>query len=97
MTEKTEKSEKKRTCPVCLVVGMGGRGKTTLMQRLNSELHRRKIEKYVVNLDPAVAYVFFFISKNSHSDLNLENHTGRVTFRTERTLILETQWITQSL
>ena len=55
MTEKTENSEEKRNCPVCLVVGMGGSGKTTLMQRLNSELHRRKIEKYVVNLDPAVA------------------------------------------
>ena len=63
MTEKTEKSEKKRNCPVCLVVGMGGSGKTTLMQRLNSELHRRKIEKYVVNLDPAVAYVFFLFRR----------------------------------
>ena len=95
MTEKTEKSEKKRTCPVCLVVGMGGSGKTTLMQRLNSELHRRKIEKYVVNLDPAVAYVFFFISKNSHSDLNLKTYRA-VTFAGANIDIRDT-WITQSL
>ena len=36
------------------VIGMAGSGKTTFMQRLNSELHRKKEIPYVLNLDPAV-------------------------------------------
>lgn len=38
---------------VVLVIGMAGSGKTTLMQRLNSELHRLKKPGYIINLDPA--------------------------------------------
>eukprot|EP01116_Phalansterium_solitarium_P016596 TRINITY_DN387_c1_g1_i1.p1 TRINITY_DN387_c1_g1~~TRINITY_DN387_c1_g1_i1.p1 ORF type:complete len:358 (-),score=137.53 TRINITY_DN387_c1_g1_i1:251-1324(-) len=39
---------------VCLVIGMAGSGKTTLMQRLNAHLHTNKTPAYVINLDPAV-------------------------------------------
>jgi len=38
----------------CIVLGMAGSGKTTLMQRLNSHLHERKTPYYLINLDPAV-------------------------------------------
>jgi len=44
---------------VCLVIGMAGSGKTTLMQRLNAHLHAQKRPPYVINLDPAVAHVPF--------------------------------------
>lgn len=33
---------------------MAGSGKTTLMQRLNSEIHRHRKPGYIINLDPAV-------------------------------------------
>ena len=38
----------------CIVLGMAGSGKTTLMQRLNAHLHERKTPYYLINLDPAV-------------------------------------------
>ncbi|EOD35527.1 hypothetical protein EMIHUDRAFT_426517 [Emiliania huxleyi CCMP1516] len=38
----------------CIVLGMAGSGKTTLMQRLNSHLHEAKRPYYLINLDPAV-------------------------------------------
>eukprot|EP00735_Rhodelphis_limneticus_P001581 TRINITY_DN12225_c0_g1::TRINITY_DN12225_c0_g1_i1::g.13004::m.13004 TRINITY_DN12225_c0_g1::TRINITY_DN12225_c0_g1_i1::g.13004 ORF type:complete len:392 (+),score=73.87,sp/Q54C25/GPN1_DICDI/61.09/2e-135,ATP_bind_1/PF03029.12/3.1e-85,AAA_10/PF12846.2/5.6e-07,GTP_EFTU/PF00009.22/1.7e-06,AAA_17/PF13207.1/0.00013,AAA_17/PF13207.1/17,AAA_16/PF13191.1/4.6e-05,AAA_16/PF13191.1/1.3e+03,MMR_HSR1/PF01926.18/3.1e-05,AAA_18/PF13238.1/0.0083,AAA_18/PF13238.1/1.5e+03,AAA_18/PF13238.1/40,FeoB_N/PF02421.13/15,FeoB len=38
----------------CIVIGMAGSGKTTLMQRLNAHLHERNVPGYIVNLDPAV-------------------------------------------
>lgn len=38
----------------CIVLGMAGAGKTTLMQRLNAHLHERKTPYYLINLDPAV-------------------------------------------
>ena len=38
----------------CIVIGMAGSGKTTLMQRLNADLHEAKTPYYLVNLDPAV-------------------------------------------
>jgi len=41
----------------CIVLGMAGSGKTTLMQRLNAHLHERKTPGYVMNLDPAATYV----------------------------------------
>lgn len=37
-----------------IVVGMAGAGKTTFMQRLNSELSRADQRPYILNLDPAV-------------------------------------------
>ena len=33
---------------------MAGSGKTTLIQRINSHLHARKLPGYIINLDPAV-------------------------------------------
>lgn len=36
------------------VIGMAGSGKTTFLQRLNSELHRIHEKPYILNLDPAV-------------------------------------------
>ena len=41
----------------CIVIGMAGSGKTTLMQRFNAEAHMRSLPSYVVNLDPAVAHL----------------------------------------
>jgi len=38
----------------CLVIGMAGSGKTTLMQRLMVASEERGRERYVINLDPAV-------------------------------------------
>jgi GTPase SAR1 family protein len=42
-----------------LCIGMAGSGKTTFMQRLNSDLHARNKPPYVLNLDPAVFKVPF--------------------------------------
>lgn len=36
------------------LAGMAGSGKTTLIQRINSHLHARKLPGYIINLDPAV-------------------------------------------
>eukprot|EP00947_MAST-08B_sp_MAST-8B-sp1_P003400 g3400.t1 len=44
---------------VCIVLGMAGSGKTTLMQRLNAHVHQKKWPSYLMNLDPAVAEVPF--------------------------------------
>lgn len=38
----------------CIVLGMAGSGKTTLMQRIALHVQQQKIPSYVVNLDPAV-------------------------------------------
>ena len=38
----------------CIVIGMAGSGKTTLMQRLNAHLHEAQLPYYMINLDPAV-------------------------------------------
>lgn len=38
----------------CVVLGMAGSGKTTLMQRLNAYLHVQQTPYYLINLDPAV-------------------------------------------
>ncbi|KAL0210572.1 hypothetical protein RCL1_005008 [Eukaryota sp. TZLM3-RCL] len=43
----------------CLVVGMAGAGKTTLMQRLNAHVSQHSIPSYLINLDPAVLSVPF--------------------------------------
>lgn len=47
-------STAKKRPVACIVLGMAGSGKTTLMQRLNSHLHQRKTPYYLINLDPAV-------------------------------------------
>jgi len=45
----------KQTQPTCLIViGMAGAGKTSFVQRLNSFLHAKEQNPYVINLDPAV-------------------------------------------
>lgn len=47
-----------RAAPVCcIVIGMAGSGKTTLMQRLNAETHMAGQPAYIVNLDPAVTHL----------------------------------------
>ena len=39
---------------VCIIIGMAGSGKTTLMQRINAHVHQFKNPSYIINLDPAV-------------------------------------------
>jgi GTPase SAR1 family protein len=51
--------DKKKKPVVCIVIGMAGSGKTTLMQRLNAHLHMKKQPPYVINLDPATASIPF--------------------------------------
>lgn len=41
----------------CIMIGMAGSGKTTLMQRLNAEAHMARAPSYIVNLDPAVVHL----------------------------------------
>lgn len=45
-------NEKKPT--VCIVIGMAGSGKTTLMQRILSDCQLKNTAAYCLNLDPAV-------------------------------------------
>lgn len=47
-------SDTKKLPVVCIVVGMAGSGKTTLMQRINAHVHQHKMPSYIINLDPAV-------------------------------------------
>lgn len=42
---------------MCIVIGMAGSGKTTLMQRMNAFIHEKRHAGYIVNLDPAVSKV----------------------------------------
>jgi GTPase SAR1 family protein len=42
---------------VILVIGMAGSGKTTVMQRLNSQIRMEKKSPYIINLDPAVTHL----------------------------------------
>lgn len=41
----------------CIVLGMAGSGKTTLMQRINVHIHQNRLPSYIINLDPAVRTV----------------------------------------
>ncbi|KAI9282380.1 GPN-loop GTPase [Umbelopsis sp. AD052] len=50
-------TEKQPTTILC--IGMAGSGKTTLMQRLNADLHAKKTPPYILNLDPAVSSLPF--------------------------------------
>ena len=44
---------------VCIVIGMAGSGKTSLLQRINLYMIEKEKRGYYVNLDPAVASVPF--------------------------------------
>lgn len=52
--KKMEGKESSKSPIVCIVIGMAGSGKTTLMQRLNVFLHQQKKKRYILNIDPAV-------------------------------------------
>lgn len=47
-------SKTPRKPTACIVIGMAGSGKTTLMQRLNYHLNEAQRPYYLINLDPAV-------------------------------------------
>jgi GTPase SAR1 family protein len=36
---------------------MAGSGKTTLIQRINAHMHMKKMNGYIINLDPAVTHL----------------------------------------
>jgi GTPase SAR1 family protein len=48
---------KSERAAVCLVIGMAGSGKTTLMQRLQVDLQVHNCPSYFMNLDPAVGKI----------------------------------------
>eukprot|EP01080_Neovahlkampfia_damariscottae_P003242 gene3242-5685_t len=60
--------QKKPTC--CLVIGMAGSGKTTLMQRINAHVHEKKIPSYILNLDPAVNEVPYNVNIDIRDTVN---------------------------
>ena len=45
--------------PACIVLGMAGSGKTSLMQRIAAHLSMQNTPAYHINLDPAVTKVPF--------------------------------------
>ena len=57
MNDNLNSSVKKPT--VCIVIGMAGSGKTSLLQRINLYMLEKEKRGYYVNLDPAVASVPF--------------------------------------
>ncbi|GAQ82611.1 interacts with DNA repair protein XPA [Klebsormidium nitens] len=58
---------------VIIVIGMAGSGKTTLMQRLNAQLHMQKSRGYVVNLDPAVTSLPYSANIDIRDTINYKN------------------------
>eukprot|EP00941_MAST-03F_sp_MAST-3F-sp1_P002153 g2153.t1 len=56
MANNSSSTSSKRT-PACIILGMAGAGKTTLMQRLNAYARQKGKPAYIVNLDPAVLHV----------------------------------------
>eukprot|EP01117_Protostelium_nocturnum_P012023 TRINITY_DN4400_c0_g1_i2.p1 TRINITY_DN4400_c0_g1~~TRINITY_DN4400_c0_g1_i2.p1 ORF type:complete len:182 (+),score=46.61 TRINITY_DN4400_c0_g1_i2:85-630(+) len=52
-----DKNTAKKEPIVCIVIGMAGSGKTTLMQSLTEHLQEKEDPFYVLNLDPAVRHV----------------------------------------
>ena len=58
---------------VCLVIGMAGSGKTTLMQRLNIHLYKNKSKRYIVNLDPAVHKIPYKPNIDIRESVNYKN------------------------
>jgi GTPase SAR1 family protein len=55
---------------VCLVIGMAGSGKTTLMQRLHTHVHVNQLPSYFVNLDPAVTSVPYALNMDIRDTVN---------------------------
>ena len=53
-TGEKQPAAKTKKPTACIVIGMAGSGKTTLMQRLNADLHEARLPYYLINLDPAV-------------------------------------------
>ena len=47
-------TEENKKPPACLVIGMAGCGKTTIMQRMNAHIRTKRKVPYILNLDPAV-------------------------------------------
>ncbi|KAI8465789.1 MAG: GPN-loop GTPase [Monoraphidium minutum] len=58
---------------VVLVIGMAGSGKTTLIQRINSHLHARKLAGYIINLDPAVTHLPYGANIDIRDTVNYKN------------------------
>jgi ABC-type lipoprotein export system ATPase subunit len=50
-----------------------GSGKTTLMQRLNAQIHMQKSRGYVVNLDPAVTSLPYSANIDIRDTINYKN------------------------
>ncbi|EME26312.1 nucleotide binding protein [Galdieria sulphuraria] len=57
----------------CLVIGMAGSGKTTLVQRLAAELSTRDLCTYLVNLDPAVIQIPYEPNVDIRDTLNYKD------------------------
>eukprot|EP00871_Galdieria_phlegrea_P001726 jgi/Galph1/2554/GphlegSOOS_G1224.1 len=57
MSEEPKQTLLEENKVACLVIGMAGSGKTSLVKRLASELSRREKSGYLVNLDPAVIQI----------------------------------------
>eukprot|EP00798_Chlamydomonas_sp_ICE-L_P019855 gene19855-26549_t len=64
-------SEPKPT--VIIVIGMAGSGKTTLIQRINSHLHEKKLPGYIINMDPAVSHVPYEANIDIRDTVNYKN------------------------
>merc|ERR1719272_1136250 len=62
----------------CIVIGMVGSGKTTLMQGLDAFSHTDGRKSYLINLDPAVLEVPFNASidiRDTHNTTNTKHTT----------------------
>jgi len=58
---------------VCILIGMAGSGKTTVMQRLNAHVHTQNIPSYVINLDPAVKTLPYEANIDIRDTINYKN------------------------
>lgn len=57
----------------CLVIGMAGSGKTTLMQRINNYVTEKNLSSYFLNLDPAVLETGFEANIDIRETVNYQN------------------------